>query len=605
MVLESKLPLPDECIDHIVAYLVDQRQALHALLLSSQKLFQRAAPILYRSPFLLIESSRRWTKDEKKKRSTSLLALLLTSKVAPESEERPSSLVWSSSSTSTLATVDYLRFYTFQYQVELTQLLLNLRTIESDHYLLNYSSKTLDDVSLELIKYCPENIRVIGQPLARTPMLVPLVDKFRNLVRLELSEFPTVYNIDPIIDFIRVHDQRYKKLKEIKIKGFEDQRYLEPSHKGLVEIVQVMKTAQVVDARHWREATLVLNRIPVECLKTLLLSMADMPPNNISAADYLRRCRLLEELRMPVRDDRLFAWAVAERRAELDRHAAAGALSRSRSLPPPVTTSGVPGTSFHPNPGVATPVSSSSSLLSPSSVSGSLSSLSLASPWHNHHLDRPDMEEPQVPRLVRLKSLDLLGEDGCLVPALKHAVDAFRDSLEILRATSHATTMLTTSYSSHLSLTWQWPMTRLSVLELDGEVASSFDFETLDCCPALTTLRLSLPTYMYSSNEDDHTLEEMKNKVSRICKAKRLRVLELGGKWPISDQLLKKMTEEMRQLTTVSIVECVGYTVKGVHTLIGNLKNLERLTIRRWVASPSLLQQMIQALSPRLELIEE
>ncbi|KAG0245749.1 hypothetical protein BGX31_006223 [Mortierella sp. GBA43] len=609
MVFESKLPLPDECIDHILTYLVDERQTLHALLLSSYKLFRRTAPILYRSPFLLINQSSRWDKDEKTSRSTVLLALLLTSRLSSQLELDEATSTWSPSPLGTLTaagvralsqrqqrtiSLDFLRYYTFQYHVDLYRSLLELRSTNSETGVpILSSTRTMAelhyDVAFDLLQYSTENIRVISQPLERIPMLVNLIDRLRNLVRLELFGFYG-YQIDSVIDFIRVHDQRHKKLREIKIKGIEDpQAKIVPAHKQLARIVQAMKNAEVVDARHWREAILVLERIPVDCLKTLLLSMAEPPPNYFSVADYLSRCRHLEEVRMPVRDDCLFLWAANER--ELERHGAAAALSRSRSSPP-MTFSGVHGARTYPyaNSGLGT---------STSSLGWQLQ--------RTLHLDR-DMDEPDSHQPVRLRSLELCGEDRCLIPALQNAVDAFRDSLEILKAQSLAMMMDELNpYLSGTPLTWSWPMTRLSVLDLEGEIAATFDFAVLVFCPVLTTLRLSLPTFMYSSSEDVHYLDEMSSRMYQICNAKRLQVLELIGKWPVTDMLLKKIAEDMKQLTKLNIVSCSEYTVDGLQILVRNLDRLETLLIHKWFRPQSRdrLLQTIQALNPRLDLQQQ
>ncbi|KAI7817472.1 hypothetical protein BC939DRAFT_465741 [Gamsiella multidivaricata] len=629
MVLASKLPLPDECIDLIVAYLVDERQALHALVLSSQKLFQRTVPVLYRSPFQLIEQSHRWTRDQKEERSAALLALLLSSKASSLTalsikSSRP--IVSHRHQQLRPPTLDYLRFYTLQYHVDLLGPLAILQhlTYEKHMYILDVSKSMTElqnDVAMSLVEYRPEDIKVIGQPIARAPLvLVPLLQRLRNLVRLELSEIPYGCKLEPILEFIRVHDATHHTLKEIKIKGSEDlNRHLIPTHSQLVRLIQAMQTPQVVDARHWREAILVLDQIPVDCLRTLLLGMADIPPNNISVVDYLSLCTCLEELRMPIRDEKLFAWAVEERqKMGLDRNGSA--LPRSRSLPPPLitTTTTITATSnmtsdsvylapsHHPTSGIT---GRSSPFLMPSSASATSSSISLLSPspWQLRHHYHPEWHAfEQQHGLARLKSIELCGEDRCLIPALSDATDAFRDSLECLKAQSLAILMTTAPILNFMPLTWSWPLPRLTILDLEGEVASAFDFAALRYCPALLTLRLSLPPYMYSTSEDGHILVEMTARMSQICLATNLLDLELQGKWPVSDELLGMMARQMRRLTKIYIVSCSEYTTEGVQVLVRELKHLKSLAISRWLykLQPTRLQ-VIKSLNPQLELVEE
>ncbi|KAF8923121.1 hypothetical protein BGZ58_003322 [Dissophora ornata] len=338
---------------------------------------------------------------------------------------------------------------------------------------MDQSKSMLDlqnEVAIALVQYRAEDVRVISQPIARAPfVLIPNLERLRNLTRLELSEIPFNYKIEPVLEFIRVHDATHHTLKEIKIKGSEDQnRRLEPSHKQLIRLIYAMQTPQVVDARHWREAILVVDKIPADCLHTLLLGMADMPPAYINVAQYLSECAFLEVLRMPVRDDRLFAWAAANRRT----------MEMSQNKAPPTVSST---TSPH-------------------------------SPWQLNHQYTIERQKDHS----RLRSIELCGEDRCLIPALRDATDAFRDSLEYLKAQSLALMMTTIPVLNFMKLNWSWPLTRLSVLDLEGEVAFAFDFSALRYCPELTTLRLALPPYMYSTTEDEQMLEEMTARIPRV-----------------------------------------------------------------------------------------
>ncbi|ORZ27418.1 hypothetical protein BCR41DRAFT_346755 [Lobosporangium transversale] len=736
MVLASNLPLPDECIDLIVAYLVEERQALHALVLASRKLFARATPILYRSPFQLIEKTRYWSRDEKDRRSTILLALLLSSRTAlsytspsqqqqqpvpvplqapvpinPLRSSSPPSLLSNATLEATInnhtsgsatsapipisapspspavmvsasfhhrlqqqqqqqqqlfklqkknslhqppATLDYLRFYTHQYHVDLWQPLVNLRELASktNMYILDESKNTPDlqiDVAMAMIMYCPEDIKVIGQSFLRAPLvLVPYVMILRSLVRLELSEIPYGCKMEGIIEFIRVHDAVHNTLREIKIKGAEDLNqhpHQNRAHCGLVKIVQSMRTPTVVDARCWREAILVLNHIPHEYLKTLLLGMGDMPPPNMMVAQYLESCLMLEELRMPVRDEGLFAWAKKARLATLSsssslarrRGAAAAASAPSRPGSVPLTGSNSRTSSSDSKSSMSSSGSScndgpylisnsltslsSSSLLSPSATAATLATTATSVPsssplpfptsWqlrHHYHPEWHEFEEKRRAR-VNIKSLQLCGEDRDLVPVLRDALDGFRDSLESLKAESLATIEITALPThSFMPLTWSWTLPRLTVLELEGEVASIFDLSALKYCPMLTTLKLALPTYMYSNSEDRVTVDEMKRRVSDICLATQLLDLELHGKWPISDELLRKMAMEMRRLTRVYVVNCTGFTIAGICAFVLGSERLESLAISKWLCyrGPSRSQlQYLMALNPRLEIIEE
>ncbi|KAF8949959.1 hypothetical protein BGZ46_004826 [Entomortierella lignicola] len=475
----------------------------------------------------------------------------------------------------------------------------------SDVFILDQSKNMIElqnEVTASLIRYRPMDIKVVGQPIARASMvLVPQIEFLRNLVRLELLEIPYGCKIEPMLEFIRVHDNMHSTLREIKIKGSEDlNRNLEPTHTQLVRLIQAMQTPQVVDARNWREAILVLLQIPTECLRSLQLGMVDMPPINIAVAEYLEQCVYLEELRMPVREESLFTWAVQKRcQMQKDRN---GNISRPR---PPQTFSSM---TTIPSASLGSTSAMSASMISSTLADSSSSPLLLRSPWHLRHHSFSgwgDLDERQ--ELARIKSLELSGEDNCLIPVLRDAADAFRDSLEILKAQSLAIAMTLDPVQTSMTLSWNWRLSRLSVLDLEGEVASAFDFSALRFCPVLATLRLSLPPYMYSSSEDDDKLEGMKSRMSQLCLATKLLDLELRYKWPVSDELLGMISKHMRRLTNLYIVSCFGYTLAGIQVLIERMERLESLSIDKWMCSRPPIQTQLQQLksqNPRLQVLE-
>ncbi|KAG0018349.1 hypothetical protein BGZ81_010268 [Podila clonocystis] len=586
--LVAKLPLPDECIDLVIAYLPEDRQALHGLVLACRKLFQRAAPVLYRSPFALIDAHDVWTEHEKEKRYLILLALLLNSRInrtssdchcdsSPDTKSRSTNSTTSSTSTSTSLhqhrpyTVDYLRFYTHQFPVNLWRPLTNLRSVPLTSLVVReITGKTLAELQTEiahsLIEYHPRDIRVLGQPIARTPILLQSIKHLHNLVRLELSEIAFGCKLEPILEFIRVHDAMHNTLREIKIKSPEEgTQHYEPTHIQLMRIVQAMRNPQVVDARHWREAIMVLDQIPVDCLKTLLLGLAEMPPNQIATSEFLAQCVFLENVRMPVRDSQLFQWAVAARKKTTGP---IGRGSGPRHMVP-----------YYAAPFVGTP---------------SMAYFGPLSPWVHSYTDWLTGEEHFGP--ARLKSVELCGEDLALIPALKDATDAFRDSLEQIKGISLTMSLSRITVNIMNTLSWSWPMEQLSVIDLEGEVALAFDLAVLQFCPRLTTLKLGLPPYLFSTSEDDKVLQELTVRMPQILLARHLLDLELYGKWPLSDALLVEIGRTMPRLRRLYIGYCLGYSREGVQTLLDGIdenevgqghgsSRLEWVAISRWMFS--------------------
>ncbi|KAG0346931.1 Breast carcinoma amplified sequence 3 [Podila humilis] len=75
------MPLPEECLWLIVSYLRHDRATLYSLLLTSKPLFRISASFLYASPFRLLHSERNqhWTVVELTRRYDCLLLLLISS----------------------------------------------------------------------------------------------------------------------------------------------------------------------------------------------------------------------------------------------------------------------------------------------------------------------------------------------------------------------------------------------------------------------------------------------------------------------------------------------------------------------------------------------
>ncbi|KAF9577151.1 hypothetical protein BGW38_007826 [Lunasporangiospora selenospora] len=177
-----------------------------------------------------------------------------------------------------------------------------------------------------------------------------------------------------------------------------------------------------------------------------------------------------------------------------------------------------------------------------------------------------------------------MGEDHVLVPVLLDAVNAFRNSIEAIKGTTFVphTPFETQPYHSDNSgqrLRWTWTLPRLQELELEGEVAVAFDLSTLQHCPKLRSLRLVLPTYLFSTCEDEDTLARMSEEVEHICKASQLVELELYGKWPLSDYLLLMIAERMRKLRKLLIVGARDVSPRGFQEAVAKIPTLEVLVI--------------------------
>ncbi|KAG9065715.1 hypothetical protein KI688_002004 [Linnemannia hyalina] len=74
----TRSKLPAECLVMIFSHLDQDRSTLHALLRVNHQFFQLTIPILYRSPFRLLESrAEAWSWSERTQRQVHLLQLFM------------------------------------------------------------------------------------------------------------------------------------------------------------------------------------------------------------------------------------------------------------------------------------------------------------------------------------------------------------------------------------------------------------------------------------------------------------------------------------------------------------------------------------------------
>lgn len=277
----------------------------------------------------------------------------------------------------------------------------------------------------------------------------------RHLTRIEFHDIHHKFDEEAVVDFLTSHSRTYDTIREVKIGGPNDVG--KSTAPRVVRILSCLRKVRVLDMTEWREAIKYLDMIPTQHLETLLLGNVRMTSEmehqqqqqqqqseEVNDEQHhkedpqilaLQQCRRLRELRMPVLVDGLFEWAIQERQSRL------GSFSR-------------PSLSW----------SSSSEL--PQWIDG--------------------------PSPVQLENVHLSGSStGPLISTLLHVVDAFRDSLQILQSNSWIDSTETGSCSQ--SLAWTWCLPNLQALDLQGEIAYRFRIQSLESCPQLRVLRLTLP----------------------------------------------------------------------------------------------------------------
>jgi hypothetical protein len=151
--------------------------------------------------------------------------------------------------------------------------------------------------------------------------------------------------------------------------------------------------------------------------------------------------------------------------------------------------------------------------------------------------------------------------------ALEDCVYAFRDTLEDLKGVALRLSPVDPALSENPPFFgWTWPLHRLSVLSLRGELAGWFDMNSLRFCPRLTELHLTL--YPYSPVKVDY--------LENVVLAPRLRVLSLVGRWILTDRLLGTLGDGLPQLKTLTVDGCENDELTG-KGLFGGLDKMKAL----------------------------
>ncbi|KAF9081824.1 hypothetical protein BGX23_000407, partial [Mortierella sp. AD031] len=345
--------------------------------------------------------------------------------------------------------------------------------------------------------------------------------RLRHLYRIELHDIHHKFDAETVVDFLTSHSQTYDTIREVKIGGPNDVG--KSTAPGVVRILSCLRKVKVLDMTEWREAIKYLDMIPTQHLETLLLGNVRMTVNS-QAEDHqndnedeqqqdehkedpqtwaLQHCRRLKEVRMPVLVEGLFEWAVQERQTRL------GSFSR-----PPL------------------------SWCSPS-------------PAQPYWIDGPSP--------VQLENIHLSGSStGPLISTLLHVVDAFRDSLKVLQSTSWIDS--TETGSCGLSLAWSWRLPSLQVLDLQGEIAYRFRILSLESCPQLRVLRLTLPHSFLplpsssSSSVSPTTTGSSAGPGTTVLAEHE--EFKLVGDWGLTDESLLGIAKRMPRLKRLSLLQC-------------------------------------------------
>ncbi|KAF9586716.1 hypothetical protein BGW38_007549 [Lunasporangiospora selenospora] len=577
------LSVPEECLWLIVDNLRHDRATLHSLLLVNSTMFRIAATSLYESPFRLLqeEPNWNWSPVDLSKRCEALLHLLLhSSALMPQdikltSPEYNSIVATAAGAAKVLrrpagsgdgdnsavvpllprygpeidslpspSTVDYLSYYTemhhdpvlhgcfmalfpsipncYNADVVWFRSMVEFRN-RIENAMLRRLAPQLTSLTIALPMQVPRlqlpflsNLRRIEVLGTAYGLLTnkELVDLGKDMIASGRSPGLTprmvVTRLDRLLTFILDHRRLYGTLKELKI---EDKPVLLPGRidRRLVELIEAMgDELEYLDVQHWPEAVLYMDTIPTKNLKSLLLHREKEPApvftESNTMARFLSNCRKLEEIRLYTREeDLLKAWRD-------DRQT-------KKSAPPDIL-------------------------------------------WNRSFqgLEPLHRLEDTLSERKNLKRLEIEGLAESVITITNEAVELFSRDLEAITVRSWFNGILT-----RVPLSWSGidRLERLVSLNLEGEVAWTFDFASLQKCPRLCYVRLAFTAPMPSRSQKKQPV------INMLTRVLTLKELVLVGKWEtLNNRGWPWVIRELYQLERLDLQRCEGITAEQVVELV-------------------------------------
>ncbi|KAF9961783.1 hypothetical protein BGZ70_008202 [Mortierella alpina] len=372
-----------------------------------------------------------------------------------------------------------------------------------------------NEIERTMLLHRPELVRTLSLPIQRLLAFLSIGPKLTSLERFELYGVSWHYDLDPAIAFLKEHSRLFGTIREFKIAGPNDVRALRKPR--LHRILNAIKHPKVIDLSRYREATRDLNSFEIQ------------------------NAHGLEQL--------LFDLDFGAGSGPTAVHAAAIEAADSIPSSSPVKARGA-----------FTLVQNGLSVKDPAlgliQQCANLSTLQLGvqtSTAFSWAVDRYNLDP------LSLQQLKLLHLSSPRTATIKQVLDdclyAFRDSLEDVKGIA----LKLSPVPSPIPFGWTWPLQRLSVLSLQGELAVWFDLESLRFCPKLTELCLVL--YPYSPPEANH--------LDKLVLAPGLTTLSLMGRWIVTDTTMKHIGEKLHKLKRLVLEGCQADTLTGEGTVAG------------------------------------
>lgn len=532
--------VPEECLWLIVSYLRHERATLHALLLTNSTFFRIAVSFLYASPFRILdeEPNYHWNVIEKTRRYDVLLHLLIQSshllshidgngrrvmdlpRYGPEVTPLPSP-----------STINYLAYYTDMFHDPmLHQTFMTLFPTIPNCYQTDVVWYRSMVETRNRIEYAMMD-RLLPQVTSLTvamPIQVPRIriGYMANLRRLEVTGTDLCWlteddlqaakvlpmnrttrgsmgyrmtRLDRMLMFIWDHQRIFGTLRELQIENRPVVLDNQPSGR-LIELVEAMgEHLEVLEVRHWPDAILFLDRIQTRHLRRLLLHLSKEPGPIFASGENM--ATFLGHCP----DLQEFSMYMDERDL-----LAAWRPQYQRTL-------------------------------------------RQQSPTSNY-----DWQERLILTMSPIKRISIAGLAPNVIAVINEAVDLFAASLETISARSWFS-------GKPVTVPLAWPsktLDRLTELDLEGEVAWTFDYGSLMNCPRLCRMRLGFTGPKPKRQPAIHYLTRLTT----------LQDLELVGNWQtLAIQGWPKVVAEMYHLERLELIGCEGISSDQLFVVVRDI----------------------------------
>ncbi|KAF9164741.1 hypothetical protein BGX20_000838 [Mortierella sp. AD010] len=397
---------------------------------------------------------------------------------------------------------------------------------------------TRNEIERKFLLHRPDLIKTISLPIQRLAAFQSIGPLLSSLVRFELYGISWHFNLGPAIEFLQQHSRLFGTIRELKMAGPNDVKVMQKPK--IHQIMKAIRNPKLIDLSRYKEATRDLNSYEIQNLSSLEQLLFDLDFVPLPQSSVHTQSNVVSD---PTQSSMVTA----------------------APQPPTEIQAGAP-------------LAQSDNTLSLIRQCPNLTTLQIGVQSPTGFAWAVDRYDNDPTSLQQFKVLRLSSNRAVTVKqALEDCVYAFRNSLEDLTGISLKLSPVVPSLSKmETTFGWSWPLNRLSVLSLKGELAVWFDLESLKFCPRLTELYLNLLPYSPSTVEH----------LEKIAIASQLSVLSLMGRWILTDKALGMFGESLQKLKSLTLENCEcnvamrpTLTAYGLTNGLDKMKELKRLEV--------------------------